>query len=165
MPPYVRTSISDIAAIVFLSLIQLLLWVKGGIQIECPSSRWMVFPFFIFGLLAIGRIRNPKLSYRNFLPGYQTFGVILFFTLGVILFGIAAVLLFLPYLIFSAEIGLETLKTVGRPLAHIFVAIIRFLYFRSVPRPETSSPSPESGLGDLGPPGQRDGGEKLWKKS
>jgi hypothetical protein len=138
-----------IAAWVILFLIQLLVWVKGGIRIECPAARWLVFPFFLFGLLAIGRVRNPRLSYRNFLPGYQALGIILFFTLAVILFAAAIVLLFLPYLIVSAEIGLVSLKTVGRPLAHIFVAVIRFLYMRNVSRPETSSPSPESGLGDL----------------
>ncbi len=139
-----------IAAFLVLFLIQLLLWAKGEIRIDCPASQMLVFPFFIFSFLAIGRVRNRGTAHRNFLPGYQAIGVIIGFTLTVFLFGAGLVLFFLPYLTMSAEAGYVALKTAARPLGYIFVAIIRFLYMRNVTRPETSSSSSsDPGLGDL----------------
>lgn len=137
-----------IAAFFALFLIKLLFWAKGGIKLEDPISLRLVFPFFVFSLLAIGLVRNQHTTPRDFLPGYQGIGVILSFTVVVFLLGTGLVLFFLPYLTLSAEAGYVILKTVARPIGYIFVAVIRFLYMPNIDRPETPSPPPRPSLGD-----------------
>lgn len=138
-----------IAAFSLLFLTKLLLLVKGGIKTEDSMSQLLLFSFFIFSLLAIGLVRNRSTTPRDFLPGYQGIGVILSFTVGVLLFGTGLVLFFLPYLTLSAEMGYGILKTATKPLAYIFVEVIRFLYMRKITRPETLSAPQEPSIGDL----------------
>jgi hypothetical protein len=145
-----------LAAFCALFLIKLLFWAKGGIKLEESISLRLVFPFFVFSLLAIGLVRNQPTTAKNFLPGFQGIGVILSFVVVVFLLGTGLVLFFLPYLTLSAEAGYVVLKTVAKPIGYIFVAVIRFLYMPRIDRPETPSRPPRADLEDS--TGPADGG-------
>jgi hypothetical protein len=138
-----------IAAFFTLFLIQFILLVKGGFQIEDPISSLLIFPFFIFSLLAIGLVRNQTTPSKDFLPSYQGIGVILSFTVVVFLFGTGLVLFFLPYLTLAAETGYGILKTAAKPLGPVLVSILRFIFMHGATRPENPSPSAKEPTGDL----------------
>ena len=126
-----------VAAFFCLSLIKLLLLAKGNIRVRDPMAELLLFPFFVFSLLAIGIARNQSSAQRDFLSGYQGMGVIVSFTVVVLLFTTGLVLLFLPYLRAVAEMGYGVLKSAAGPLEPILVTILRFLFFHGRSRPET----------------------------
>jgi hypothetical protein len=130
-----------VAAFFCLLLIKFLLLVRGGIDIQDPTPELLLFPFFVFSLLAIGMARNRSSAQRDFLSGYQGIGVIVSFTVVVLAFGAGLVLLFLPYLSLAADMGYGVLKSAAAPLGPILVSIIRFLFIHSRSRPGTASPS------------------------
>ena len=88
----------------------------------------LLFPFFLFSLLAVGMARNRSSAHRDFLSGYRGIGMIVSFTVVVLAFGAGLVLLFLPYLSAAAEMGYGLLKSAAAPLGPIIVAIIKFLF-------------------------------------
>jgi len=133
-----------VAAFGGLFLIKFLFLIKGNMDIHDHAAQALLFPFFLFSLLAIGMARNRSMAQRDFLSGYQGIGIFLSFTLVVLIFGAGLVLLFLPYLTMAAEFGYGILKTTARPLGPILVTIIRFLFMHNVSRPETR---PQSGGG------------------
>ena len=133
-----------VAAFFCLLLIKFLLLVRGGIDIQDPTPELLLFPFFVFSLLAIGMARNRSSAQRDFLSGYQGIGVIVSFTVVVLAFGAGLVLLFLPYLSLAADMGYGVLKSAAAPLGPILVSIIRFLFIHSRSRPGTASPSSSS---------------------
>ena len=133
-----------VAAFFCLLLAKFLVLVKGGIDIQDSTPELLLFPFFIFSLLAIGMARNQSSAQRDFLSGYQGIGVIVTFTVVVLSFGAGLVLLFLPYLRVAAEMGYGVLKSAAAPLSPILVTILRFLFMHSRSRPETASSSPGS---------------------
>jgi len=130
-----------VAAFFCLLLTKFLLLVRGGIDIQDPTTELLLFPFFVFSLLAIGMARNRSSAQRDFLSGYQGIGVIVSFTVVVLAFGAGLVLLFLPYLSLAADMGYGVLKSAAAPLGPILVSIIRFLFIHSRSRPGTASPS------------------------
>ena len=109
----------DLGAVAFLALLLLkfLILFKEGPNLQDPFTDFLFFPFFIFGLTAVGLARNRSDVQRGFLSGYQGMGVILSFTAIVLLFGTGLVLLFLPYLTLAAEMGYVTACTVSAPSA------------------------------------------------
>ncbi len=119
-----------VAAFFCLLLIKFLLLVKGGIDIQDPTPELLLFPFFVFSLLAIGMARNRSSARRDFLSGYQGIGVIVSFTVVVLAFGAGLVLLFLPHLTLAAEMGYEVLKSAAGPLRPILVSVLRFISMR-----------------------------------
>jgi hypothetical protein len=136
-----------IAAFLLLFLTKFLLRVKGEMKLEESMSQLLFFQFFIFGLLAVGLARNRGPAPKEFLPGYQSIGVILSFTAVVLLFGGGVVLFFLPYLKVAADVGYGVLKVAAKPVGYVLVEVLRFLY---APRGNPSkTPPPEVGLGDL----------------
>jgi len=134
-----------VAAFFCLLLTKFLLLVRGGIDIQDPTTELLLFPFFVFSLLAIGMARNRSSAQRDFLSGYQGIGVIVSFTVVVLAFGAGLVLLFLPYLSLAADMGYGVLKSAAAPLGPILVSIIRFLFIHSRSRPGTASPSSSGG--------------------
>lgn len=136
-----------IAAFFLLFLTKFLLLIKGGMKPEESISQLLFIQFFVFGLLAIGLARNRDTAPTEFLPGYQSIGVILSFTAVVLLFGGGMVLFFLPYLKAAADVGYGVLKVAAKPVGYVLVEMLRFLY---APRGNPSkTPSPEVGLGDF----------------
>jgi hypothetical protein len=131
-----------VAAFFCLLMVKLLLFVKGGIEVKDPAPELLLFPFFIFSLLAIGLARSRGSARRDFLAGYKGIGVLASFTMVVLAFGAGLVLLFMPYLIAAAEAGYGVLRSAAGPLSPILVQVLRFLFFRARMRQEPSSSSP-----------------------
>jgi hypothetical protein len=125
-----------IAAFLVLFLTKFLLLIKGGIKIEESISQLLFLQFFIFGLVAIGLARNRGPAPKEFLPGYQSIGVILSFTAVVLLFGGGVVLFFLPYLKMAAELGYGVFKVAAKPVGYVLLQVLRFLYMPRANRPE-----------------------------
>jgi hypothetical protein len=143
-----------LGAFFLLFLIKLVLLEKGGIKSEDPVSQFMIFPFFIFSLSAIGLARKQGDFQKNFLSGYQGIGVILIFVMAILIFGSGLTLFFLPSLSLVAESGYGILKIVSKPLGYIFVQVIRFLYMRNTLRSESPSLLPQKGIEDFNPPAE-----------
>ncbi len=122
----------DLGAVAFLALLLLkfLILYKEGPNLQDPFTDFLFFPFFVFGLTAVGLSRNRSDVQRGFLSGYQGMGVILSFTVIVLLFGTGLVLLFLPYLTLAAETGYVVIQEAARPLEPILVSILRFIFMR-----------------------------------
>jgi hypothetical protein len=130
-----------VAAFLCLLLIQFLLLVKGGLQVSDSAPELLMFPFFIFSLLALGSARNISTARRDFLAGYRGVGVLAGFILVVLAFGAALVLLFMPYLSAAAEVGYGVLKSAAGPLSPLLVRVLRFLFVGSRLRQEPPSSS------------------------
>ena len=120
----------DLGAVAFLALLLLkfLILFKEGPNLQDPFTDFLFFPFFVFGLTAVGLSRNRSDVQRGFLAGYQGMGVILSFTMVVLLFGTGLVLLFLPYMTLAAEMGYVVIKEAAQPLEPILVSILRFMF-------------------------------------
>jgi len=136
-----------LVAFFILFLAKFLFLVRGEIKIEDPVSEFLIFPFLVFSLLAIGLARNQATAPRDFLPGYQGIGVILSFAVVVLLFGAGLVFFFLPYLTLAAEQGYVVLKAVAVPVGSILVKVLRFIFgydndsFQELPeKPSTQLP-------------------------
>ena len=117
-----------VAAFFCLLLAKFLLLLKGGIHVKDPAPELLLFPFFIFSLLAIGLARNSSSVRKDFLSGYRGVGVLASFTVVVLAFGAGLVLLFMPYLSAAAEVGYGVLKSAAGPLSPILVRVLRFLF-------------------------------------
>jgi len=153
-----------LAAFFLLFLAKFILLLKGGIKIEGPIYPLLIFPFFVFSLLAIGMIRNRSAGPRDFLPGYQGIGVILSFTVVIFLFGTGLVLFFLPYLTLAADAGYGILRAAAEPLGPVFVSILRFMFMHGAIRPEPSSGPSKGGAEDLITPAESSGWMELLEK-
>jgi len=143
-----------VAAFFCLLIVKLLLLVKGGIEIKDPASELLLFPFFIFSLLAIGLARSRGSAQREFLAGYKGIAVLASFTVVVLAFGAGLVLLFMPYLIAAAEAGYGALRSAAGPLSPILVRVLRFFFFRARLRQEASSSSAGGSEAEFVPSGE-----------
>jgi hypothetical protein len=142
-----------LVAFFILFLAKFLFLVRGEIKIEDPVSEFLIFPFLVFSLLAIGLARNQTTAPRDFLPGYQAIGVILSFAVVVLLFGTGLVFFFLPYLTLAAEKGYVVLKTVAVPVGSILVTVLRFIFGYDNDFSQKLPDKPEIKLPELTPSG------------
>ncbi len=131
-----------VAAFFCLLLLKFVLLVKGGIEVKDTSPELLLFPFFIFSLLAIGLARNRSSTRRDFLAGYRGVGVLASFAAVVLGFGAGLVLLFMRYLSAGAEVGYGVLKSAAGPLSPILVHVLRFLFAGSQLRQDLPSSLP-----------------------
>jgi hypothetical protein len=131
-----------VAAFFCLFIFKSMLLIKGGIAVRDSAPVMLVFPFFIFSLLAIGLARSRSSEPRDFLAGYRGIGVLVSFTLVVLTFGTGLVLFCMPYLSATAEAGYGVLKSAVGPLGPIVVRILLFL-FRKPLRQEPLAPEHE----------------------
>lgn len=141
----------DLGFAMFFSLliVRLVMRVRHGVQPAENLSEFMIYPFFIFALLAIALARNQSGGRKDFLAGYRGIGLLMSFSAAVFLLGTGVVLLFLPYLQAASDAGYEALKVAGRPLGPVFIAVLRFLLMRGQSRPGGSvDPSTEGGFSD-----------------
>ncbi|MFO8090913.1 MAG: DUF4129 domain-containing protein [Desulfatiglandaceae bacterium] len=131
-----------------LFLVKFLFLVKGGIQLTAPTAEAMIYPFFIFGLIAVGLARNGETPFKGFISGYRGIGLLISFGGVALVLGTGLVLFFMPFLQAGAEMGYAVLKSGAEPLGRVFVSILRFLFagakMRSEP-PATSSQEDGSG--------------------
>jgi Domain of unknown function (DUF4129) len=131
-----------VAAFFCLLLAKFLLLVRGGIEVKDPAPVLLLFPFFIFSLLAIGLARNSSSARKDFLAGYRGVGVLASFTVLVLAFGAGLVLLFMPYLSAAAEVGYGVLASAAGPLGPVLVRVLRFLLLGARVREDASSSPP-----------------------
>ncbi len=136
-------------AFFLLFLTKFLLQIKGGIHLEEPVSEFLLFPFLIFSLLAIGLIRNRSAAPKDFLPGFQGMGVILSFIVVILLFGTGLVLFCLPYLTVAAETGYKIVKIVSGPIGSVLVKVLRFIFGPTMALPDKQLPQKETSIPDL----------------
>ena len=129
-----------VAAFFCLFIVKSLLLIKGGIEVRASAPVLLLFPFFIFSLLAIGLVRNRSSERRDFLAGYRGIGVFVSFTMVVLAFGAGLVLFFMTYLNAAAEAGYGVLKSAAGPLGPILVRVLLFLFGKSMQQ-ETLAPS------------------------
>ena len=128
-----------VAAFFCLLLLRFLLLVRGGIEVRDPAPELLLFPFFIFGLLAIGLARNSSNARKDFLAGYRGVGVLASFTVLVIAFGAGLVLLFAPYLSAAAEVGYGVLKSAAGPLGPVLARALLLLFLGARPEEDPTS--------------------------
>jgi len=136
-----------------LFLVKFLFLVRGGIQLTAPTADVMIYPFFIFGLSAIGLARNGERPLmKGFISGYKGIGLLVSFAGFALVFGAGLVLFFMPLLQAGAEIGYAVLKSGAEPLGRIVVYILRFLFLGARMRHEpASTSSSEEGSGSVLP--------------
>jgi hypothetical protein len=143
-----------VAAFFSLLLIKFLLLVKGGIEVKDPAPELLLFPFFIFGLLAIGLARNRSSVRRDFLAGYRGIGVLASFTVLVLAFGVGLVLLVMPYLSAAAQASYGVLKSAAGPLGPILARVLLLLFLGARPEKEPAPYSPGGGEMEFTPSGE-----------
>lgn len=118
-----------------------------GIRVDESMSGFFIFPFLIFSLLAIGLVRTRSAGHRDFIPGYQTIGVLLGFIVVVLLTGTGLAFFFLPYLTLAAQRGSDILNIVSGPLVSTMFAILAWLFgtdFAIKNLPAEPTPLPQS---------------------
>jgi hypothetical protein len=130
-----------VGAILFLLLIELVSYVKLNMGFEYALTEILMFPFFIFALLALGLARNRGGGKKAFAKGYKGIGIILSFSGIILLFCTGSALLSLPYLTSGAELGYNVMKSAATPLAPILVKVLRFIFLSRSMRADPQSPS------------------------
>ena len=111
-----------------LLLVKLFMRTQIGIPSVEPVSEALIFPFFVFGLLAVALARNRSGSQKGFMTGYRGIGLIISFSAAVFFCGTGLVLLFMPYLQAASEVGYEVLKTSGKFIGPILIKVLMFIF-------------------------------------
>ncbi|MEW5920023.1 MAG: DUF4129 domain-containing protein [Bacillota bacterium] len=133
----------DVGVTAFI-LIFILIGVTGA---PALPAMLLLFPFFLFSMLAIALARNRQGDVRGiFLQKYRGGGPILAFAAAVLLGGSAVLLLFYPLLIQAAIAGYDVLQHYGPPLTNFLGRLILFFFgygarFRRSPPAESTSDS------------------------
>ena len=135
-----------VTALFLLLLLRLALLAKAGVEVGGFRAEFLLVPFFIFGLLAVGLARHRGDARRVYLAGYRKTGIILSFSVFVILFAGGLILLFFPHFITAAETGYGLLKMAARPLGPVLIAVLRFLFAPG--RARQAGPTGSPGGGD-----------------
>jgi hypothetical protein len=132
-----------LAAFFALFILKLIVRIKGGALAEDSLSLLFVFPFFLFGLVAIGMARMQGTAAKTFLPGYRGAGVIASF-FAIVLLGTGGLLLFfLPGLTAAAQVGYQALAIAGKPIGSVLVTILRFIFGARSNRPVEAAAAPD----------------------
>lgn len=136
----------------------------NGVQLQDPLTRWLILPFLLCGMVAIGIARNRSHPSKTYRAGYRLIGVVLSFTTLVVAAGVSLLVLLWPYFTLTAEIGYDLLKQGLQPFAPVLVAILRFLF---LPRRALVS-DPATTIGNSGieaiPPGETPWWTTLFEK-
>jgi hypothetical protein len=114
-----------------LFLIKFYLQIIGTNKLPDPVSVYLLFSFFIFGLLAVGLALHggtETSETKTFMPGYRGLGVILSFIVLLLLFGGGLLLFAMPFLTATAKAGYGILKSGSAPLLYILMKVIHFIF-------------------------------------
>ncbi|MBI4633568.1 MAG: DUF4129 domain-containing protein [Deltaproteobacteria bacterium] len=117
-----------LGSLFFLYLVKFYLFMIGAKRLTDSSAEFLLFSFFLFGLLAIGLARTRNEETKDFIPGYRGLAVILNFIMMVLLVGAGLIFFALPYLTGAAKIGYGVIKGASGPLLSIFMKVINFLF-------------------------------------
>jgi Ca2+/Na+ antiporter len=138
-PTYRRVANSfDLGCTAFLALmlLKLLILIKGGLQVPDPLSVRLLFPFFLFSLVALGLARQQSRALKDYMVGFRGIAIIASFAGVVLLLGSGVFALMLPYLTTAAEMGYDMVKKGSAPLFPVLVAILRFIFGARGSRPQ-----------------------------
>jgi hypothetical protein len=116
-----------LGAFFLLLLIKFVVQEKGGIRLEDAVTRYLLFAFFAFSLIAISLSRNQSDVQKTFRPGYHSIGILLGFVSFVLIGSAVLILLSLPYLTLMADSTQSVLKETTEPMGPVLVSFIRFL--------------------------------------
>lgn len=117
-----------LGALFLLLLIKFMVQEKGGIRLEDAVTRYLLFAFFTFSLIAISLSRNQNDVQKTFRPGYHSIGILLGFVSVVLIGSAVLIVLFLPYLTLMADSAQSVLKETAEPMGPVLVSFIRFLF-------------------------------------
>ncbi len=138
-----------LAAFFCLFLIKLVFFARGGIKLSDPFSSFLIFPFFLLSLLAIGMTRIEHQTPTQFLPGYRSVGIVATFVVIVLLYAGAVSLFFLPFLTAVADTGYMVLKGGAGFVLPFIERILRFIFMGGRVREDPAESSPKSDEWDL----------------
>ncbi|HEX9075775.1 MAG TPA: hypothetical protein VF932_08330, partial [Anaerolineae bacterium] len=99
-----------------------------GIRVDESMSGFLIVPFLIFSLLAIGLVRHQSATQRDFLPGYKAIGIMLGFIVVVLLVGTGVVFFWLPYLTLAAEQGNDLLYIISGPIVSLLWIVLHWIF-------------------------------------
>ena len=141
-----------LAAFFCLFLTKMALAVKGGIRVDDPVTATLLFPFFLFALIALGVTRIGGHGVKGFLPGREGLGVVLIFASSAILIIGSMAFLLMSYLTAAARTAHIVLQNAAHSSTPFVEAVLRFIFQRgNIPR-ETGVPKGRSSAWDLGGP-------------
>ena len=130
-----------LAALFCLYLVKLLFLVRGNISIEHPALRFMVFPFFLCSLFALGMTRMEGTGFKSFLPGYRGVGVILGFASTVLLLSGCVGLFLMSGMRAAAHAAYGSIRSLAGWSLPFVERSLRILFSRGAIRPEAAAPS------------------------
>lgn len=117
-----------LGALFLLLLVKLIAEQKGGLYLEDPATRYLLFAYFTSGLIAIGLSRPQSKVRKTFRPGYHGVGIILGFVTISLIAGAVLTSFFLPLITDMADSAQSVLKETAAPLYPVLVKIIRFVF-------------------------------------
>ncbi len=119
----------DLGAALFLLLLLIELIMLGkGVPLNPDRNGASSFlAFFVLGLLGLGIARYENYGERGQRVAYRGLGVILSFVIFVLLLGGGLVILFLPALMRTAELGHDWLKAGAGPVLPVLVTVLQFV--------------------------------------
>jgi hypothetical protein len=116
-----------VAAFLGLFLTRWLVHSQEGVETGGALPLLLLFPYFVFGLYAIGLTRHRGEGERTFLAGHGGAGLVFGVLLGTLFLGTAVAVLFLPYLTAAAEAGYSVLRAATAPFGPVLLRVLRFL--------------------------------------
>lgn len=146
-----------VGAILFLLLIELVSYVKVSAGFDYAITEPLMFPFFVFALLALGLARNRGGGKKSFTGGFGGLGLVLSFSGIILLFCTGSALLSLPYLTRGAEISYDVMKSAATPLLPILVKVLRFIFLSRSMRADPQSPSDQDQIQVMTPAVEKGG--------
>jgi hypothetical protein len=130
-----------VISLVLLHLLEMLLFVEGGIILTELSLPRVLFAFFIFSVTAFCLARCAGQGKSDFITGFRGIGVIFSFLALFLLLGSGITALFLPYLTMAAQTGVAILHTVTAPAGELLLRILLFLFGHDRLLPESAASS------------------------
>ena len=113
-----------------LFLTKLVVLVKGGVTMDDPALQLLIFPFFLFSLVAVGLTRVRGDGSKSFLPGRRAMGVILAFASTALLLTGGFTLLFMSGLSAAARTAQGAISTVAGSSFPFIERALRILFCR-----------------------------------
>ncbi len=134
-----------VMSLVLLHLLEMLLFVEGGIILTELSLPRVLFAFFTFSVTAFCLARCAGQGKSDFIIGFRGIGVISSFLAVFLLLGSGITALFLPYLTVAAETGVAVLHTVTAPVGELLLRILFFFFGHGRLLQESAAPSASQG--------------------
>jgi len=111
-----------------LLLVKFLVQVKGGVLLNDPVTRHLMFAFFTFSLMAMGVSRHQSDFQKKFRQGYQGIGMVFSLVCILLTASTVAAVLLLPYLALMSDYAQGILKQTAAPMYPVLVSFIRFIF-------------------------------------